>query len=118
MAQATPSLPPQLVDRIEALFARFWTEMQTSATKAQVTAYHDLIARMGADEEFKAAFGATLVAHWTESDANNDGKLDAQEFKTYIAKRKACEESEHGIWLPSLDNTFFQELWGCLNAVS
>merc|ERR1712083_516026 len=45
-----------------------------------MTAYHTLIARINAEPEFKASYGATVSTHWTESDANNDGKLDQTSF--------------------------------------
>ena len=91
--------------------------MQAEATEAQVNAYHDLIVKTGNDEEFKAAYFGVMSTHWTESDANNDGKLDKTEFFAFLAKRKPIEMSEQGIYWPAWVETS-EDIWECVNAIS
>ena len=82
-----------------------------------MNAYHDLIVKMK-EEEFKASYGGGMLAHWNESDANADGKLDQTEFFAFLTKRKAYEMGEEvGIFWPAGMESH-QGMWECVNAVS
>ena len=116
MAQAEP-LAQELQDRITRLAESVFNSMQNEASEEQKNAYQALIAKVTTDAEFRTAWRTTMAAHWDESDANVDGKLDQTEFFAFLAKRKVCETGEHGVYWPDgMENS--NEMWECVNAVS
>ena len=118
MAEAQPELPQELIDRIQAKATVHYNDMKASATAEQITAYWAMVERIGSDEEFKATFLATLSSQWSEADANNDGKLNLEEFRTFADVRVAYEKSEYNIYVKETWPDNWEEFYGCIDAIS
>ena len=89
MAQAQPAWK----DDMEAAATVHWTDFNENATAEQKAVYKERYTKMQVDVEFRNTRMAEMTADWAESDANGDGKLNLEEFKVYIAKAKAREET-------------------------
>ena len=98
MAEAQNELSQELINRIQAKATVHYDDMKANATAEQMTAYWALVERVRSDEEFKAGFMAKLMTQWSEADANNDGKLDLEEFRAFANVRSSYEASEYSIY--------------------
>ena len=89
MAQAAPTLAPELVAKIETLAAAHYADIKANATAEQLNTFWARQERFNKDAEFKAETMTRLTNIYNESDADQDGKLNLAEFKAFMLKSNA-----------------------------
>ena len=118
MAQAAaPTLAPELVSKIHAIAFTFYSDIMANASDEQKNIYFGRHMKMQQDQEFKEANMARLATDWNESDADQDGKLNLAEFRTFFGKLCAVER-EAGCYVRDLPDTETEEMFSCMNQVS
>ena len=117
MAQATPTLAPELVARIQATATAHYTDIKANATAEQLSAFWERQEKYNNDSEFKATAYARLTSDYNESDADQDGKLNLAEFKAFMLKNNV-KQREAGCYARDLADGELEEMFNDVNAVA
>lgn len=81
-----------------------YTDIMGNASEEQKSTYFGRHMKMNTDQEFKEATMARVANDWNESDADQDGKLNLAEYRTFLGKMNAVER-EAGCYVRDLPDT-------------
>ena len=89
MAQAPPTLPADLIARIEEGAIEGHAYAKATMTPEQKVATEEWLAKFNADEEFKANYMGKVVTSFAAHDGDSDGMLTKEEYTAWMDGFKA-----------------------------
>ena len=101
---ASPAFPARTLDLITARATSQYNEWKAALTDEQKATEMDKLRTLWNGPNFNAEFTAKQAQIFSDSDANQDGKLDLAEYKVWEGKMRA-QACENGTWFEAEDHS-------------